>query len=190
MTESLRLTGRSETLLVDEDTSFSEVKGVVRIGITETVASESATPLLSNVALAVGTRTFQFDLYRLGTFVAEIKQPPLSERWVGRMRLLDPSGAVAAETTGSKLTFLVGLRTLAKSRNAANQKLFWTLEVLTQSVSSGGFLSKPPRLGATVSGATRFNFAPLKSASTHCSDRAARSSRSSARTRTPRRDCS
>ena len=159
---SLRLNGRSETLLVDEGTSFNDVKGVVRVGITETVASESATPLLSNVALAVGTRTFQCDLYRLGTFIAEIKQAPLSERWVGSMRLLDPSGAVAAQTTGSKLSFVVSLPTLAKSRNAANQKLFWTLEVLTQSVSSGGFLSKPPRLGATVMGAMRFEIAPLK----------------------------
>ena len=69
---------------------------------------------------------------------------------------------MAAQTTGAELLFVVSLPTLAKSRNAANQKLFWTLEVLTQSVSSGGFLSKPPRLGATVMGATRFEIAPLK----------------------------
>jgi phospholipase C len=153
---SYRLTGQGETLFVDADTRILNPRGTVRIGVTETIASESAPPLVNNVALSTGIQTFRFDLYREGTFVADVRA--LLAPWRGRMRLIDPDGVVAAETDRQTLSFKVNLRTLNKSRSAGGGVRPWTLEV----TRLGGTFLDRPRLSATVIGEGRVELAALR----------------------------
>ena len=154
---SFRLTGRSDTIPLDEGTRLTNAKGTMRIRVTETIASESAPPLINNVALAATPQSFEFDLFRVGTFVAEISQAVLLSPWRGTMKLIDPDGAIRAQTSRSKLSFNVDLPTLNQSRSAAGAVRNWKLAVSPQ---SSGFR---PRLTATVIGAGRIRTAALRS---------------------------
>jgi phospholipase C len=155
---SYRLTGESEHIVVDEDSIITNAKGTFGLGVTETVESESAPPLINNVPVTQTRLSFQFDLFRVGTFVAEISTQ-IGAQWRGSMRLIDPDGVTVARTTGRKLTFAVGLPTLNKSRDAAGKVRRWALEMSPQ----GGVIVGSPRVSATVIGSGRITIAPLRS---------------------------
>jgi hypothetical protein len=138
---SYSLTGESEHLFVDKDSSITNAKGTVGLGVTEAVPSESAAPLISNAPVTTARQSFQFDLFRVGTFVAEISQLLIGLQWKGSMRLLDPDGVDVARTTRAKLSFKADLRTLGKSRDAEGRVRKWTLEVSPQ---GGVTIGKPP----------------------------------------------
>lgn len=155
---SYSLTGESEHIFVDEDSEIDIVKqGTVGFGVTETVASESAPPLVNNVPIKTTRLSLQFDLFRVGTFVAEIAQLLIGAQWRGSMRLIDPDGVAVARTSGRKLSFAVGLPTLNKSRDAAGNVRKWTLEVSPEG-RVGTF-----RVSATVIGSGRITIAALRS---------------------------
>jgi phospholipase C len=156
---SYSLTGESEHFIVDEDSKIINPKGTVGLGVTETVASESAPPLVNNVPIIPTRLSLQFDLFRVGMFVAQISQLLIGAQWRGSMRLIDPDGAAVARTTGRELTFAVGLPTLNKSRDAAGNVRKWTLEVSPQ----GGVIVGSPRVSATVIGSGRITVAALTS---------------------------
>jgi len=156
---SYRLTGESEPIFLGEDSSIINAKGTLELGITETVASESAPPLVNNLSITSTALSSQFDLYRVGTFVAEISQLAISTQvWQGVMRLRDPSGVEVARTSGTKLTFAVGLQTLNKSRDAAGNVRKWTLDVLPQGAVTFG-----TRVSATVIASGRITIPTLRS---------------------------
>lgn len=154
---SYKLTGTSEPI-PQEDKVVGTPQGTIGIGVNETVASESAPPLINKVALTAGRRFFQFDLFRVGTFVADISLSTIGAQWRGSMRLVDPDGVVVASTTKRKLTFTVEPRTLNKSRDSAGKVRQWKLEV-----SPSGALQGSPRISATVMGSGRITIASLKS---------------------------
>jgi phospholipase C len=157
---SYRLTGRSDTLFVEAENSIViDRDSHVRMRVTETIGSESAPPLVDNVTLSAGNQAFRFDLYRVGTFIAEVQRGAAAP-WRGKMRLLDPDGAVVAESDKPSLSFEVDLRTLNKSRHAGGGVRPWTLEATRQ---SGAFLGLGrPRLSATVIGKGRVGLAALR----------------------------
>ncbi|MDO8706231.1 MAG: alkaline phosphatase family protein [Sulfuricaulis sp.] len=156
---SYSLTGESQPIFVDEDSSIVNAKGIVGLGVTETIASESAPPLVNNVPIIPTRLSFPFDLFRVGTFVAEISKLLIGAPWRGSMRLIDPDGVAVARTSRRKLTFAVGLPTLNKSRDAAGKVRKWTLEVSPQ----GGVIVGSPRVSATVIGSGRISIATLRS---------------------------
>ena len=59
---------------MDEDSLIVDPKGTMRIGVIERIESASAPPLVAPVALGTAAQQFQFDLYRVGTFVAQVSQ--------------------------------------------------------------------------------------------------------------------
>ncbi|HKR00311.1 MAG TPA: alkaline phosphatase family protein, partial [Pyrinomonadaceae bacterium] len=155
---SYTLTGEGQHIFVDEDSTIANARGTVSIGLIERVASESAPPLVDNVPLTP-FEIFKFDLFRVGTFVAEISQLQTGEHWLGSMQLIDPDGTVVVSTTDVKLTFNVGLATLNKSRDAKGKVREWTLRVATQ----GGVIVGSPRISATVIGVGRIKTETLRS---------------------------
>jgi len=156
------LTGEASRLAVDEENEkglgITNLRGVFALGLLETVASESAPPLVNNTKLRATRQSFPFDLFRVGTFVAEISLQS-GAQWKGSMRLVNPDGVAVASTTSRKLTFAVGLRTLDKSRDAAGKVRQWTLEVAPQ----GGVLVGSPHLSATVIGSGRITIEAVAS---------------------------
>lgn len=106
---SYSLTGESEPIFVDEDSTITNAKGTVGFSVIETVPNESAPPLVASAQVTPQRQSFQFDLFRVGTFVAEIAQPTIGSPWRGQMRLVDPDGVAVARTSGRRLTFDVGL---------------------------------------------------------------------------------
>lgn len=155
---SYSLKGESGPIFVEEDSLITNVKGTVGLGVTETVESESAPPLVNSVPIIPAQRSFQFDLFRVGRFVAEISQLLIGAQWRGSMRLIDPDGVAVAQTSRRKLTFAVGLPTLNKSRDATGKVRKWTLEVSPE----GGKIVGSPRVSATVIGSGRITIAALK----------------------------
>ena len=157
---SYTMTGEvTEHIVFDEATSVDEPEistGIIQIAIKETIRSESASPLVNNVPVIPTLQAFQFDLYRVGTFVAEISQQT-GAQWHGSMRLIDPDGVRVAATARRKLTFAVGLPILNKSRDATGKVRKWTLEVSPQ----GGVADGSPHVSATVIGSGRINIAAL-----------------------------
>src|SRR4029077_9670679 len=120
-------------------------EGSYGLALIETVPNESAPPLIASAPVVPSRQSFQFDLYRVGTFVADITQNALTSPWKGTMRLLDPAGVAVASTAARKLTFQVGLPALNKSRDAARNVRKWTLEISPQ----GGAVVDNPRVSAT-----------------------------------------
>lgn len=155
---SFTLTGESEQVLVDEDSTVADAMGTLGISIKESVPSESAPPLIDNVAIASAGQSFRFDLFRVGTFVAEISQLLVGAPWRGSMRLLDPDGVAVAQTTQRRLSFPVELRTLDKSRDAQGRVRKWTLEASPK----GGVILGRHRVNATVIGSARIRIPALK----------------------------
>jgi len=156
---SFLLTGRSNTFEVGNDSVLKDPKGRMSIVLIETLASESAPPLINNVSLTTAPRTFEFDLYRIGNFIAKISLSPLLGEWRGTLRLVDPDGVERVRSTTTVLTFKVGLLELGKSRDASGKLRNWKLEVAPQvSVFKG-----PVRLQATVIASGRITVAALQS---------------------------
>jgi phospholipase C len=69
---SYLVTGESGPILVDDDSTVAGQRGHFQVDLLETVASESAPPLVSDAELKPGTTDLTFDLYRLGRFVAKV----------------------------------------------------------------------------------------------------------------------
>ncbi|MEO6596422.1 MAG: alkaline phosphatase family protein [Planctomycetota bacterium] len=155
---SFTLTGEGEHVFIDEDSSVANAKGSVSLSLKETVASESAPPLIDNLPIPAAPQSFQFDLFRVGTFVAEISQLLFGVPWRGAMRLLDPDGVQVVRTTQKRLSFRVELGTLGKSRDAQGRVRKWTLEVARQT----GVAFGRPRVTATVIGPGRIRIAALR----------------------------
>lgn len=157
---SFRLTGRSETIEVDEDSLIVDPKGTMRIGVIERIESASAPPLVASVALGTAAQQFQFDLFRVGTFVAQVSQLLIvaTSPWRGTLRLIDPDGIVRAQSVGSKLTFDVTLATLSKSRDGTGAVRRWKLEAIPPTTPSNGRAT----LSATVIGTGRVRTAALR----------------------------
>ena len=120
----------------------------LELTILETVASESAPPLLTNTALDGSRQTFRFDLFRVGTFVAEIAT---SDEWKGSMRLVDPDGNAVARTASETLRHEIDLASLGKSRDRDGRVREWSLQVSPQ----GGVVVGGPVVSATVYGSGR-----------------------------------
>src|SRR6185295_4342875 len=123
------LSGRSRnyTLTPVLHEAVYDPRGSIQLTVVETVHSASA-PMLIDAPLDSRQQTFQFDLFRVGTFVAELRQTTLFGVWDGSMVLRDPDGVQVAGPSKT-LRFEVGLRTLAKSRDAEGRPRMWTLEV-------------------------------------------------------------
>jgi phospholipase C len=109
------------------------------INILETVKSKSAAGLVNDIVQQDSIKTYRFDLYRVGTFIATASN-------YTNFRLLDPDG-VAVANGSNKLTYPVSLRTLNKSRGAGNTVRQWTLEAVVNVPSGAGHSAT---LNATV----------------------------------------
>lgn len=148
------LTGETERVFVGEDSSVTDAKGSASLSLIETIPSESAPPLVANALVKGALRSFTFDLFRVGTFVAEIGSALAPHR--GSMRLIDPDGVEVKRTTSRKLDFEVDLPTLGKSRDAAGRVRKWTLEVSRQGFGTS-------RVTATVIGRGQITIKALTS---------------------------
>ncbi|MCA9686206.1 MAG: hypothetical protein KC457_28815, partial [Myxococcales bacterium] len=74
---------------------------------------------------------------------------------------MDPNGVAVAQTTGTRLSFAVGLATLDRSRDAAGKVRQWTLEVVPQGAALVGL--QADHVEATVIGPGRITLAALRS---------------------------
>ena len=126
--------GDSGPIVLEDGESIIEAssrRGYIQIAIDETLPSQSAGPLVDDNITSVGTKVYSFDLYRVGQFEAKVGTGSFFSTWNGMLRLKDPSGAVVASSTNSSLKFLVTLRTLDQSRDAAGKIRKWSLEIET-----------------------------------------------------------
>ena len=160
---SYTLTGESPRVALDEpdaegNLGIKEAKGTLGLSLLETIPSESAPPLVNKVRLRTGRQSFKFDLFRVGTLVAEVSVQS-GAQWRGSMRLVDPDGVAVTTVSGRKLTFPVGLRTLNKSRDAEGKVRKWSLEVAPQN----GSVTHAPQLSATVIGSGRITIDAIES---------------------------
>src|SRR5262249_52032923 len=122
------------------------------------VISKSATPLVNmEIVGANQGRRFSFDLWRVGTFVANAR---ISEP--GRQRTLilrDPDGTVVAQSRTGRLSFSVTLQALNKSRDAAGNVRSWSLEVALPTTPTE---RREVSVYATVMETARIGVSPLK----------------------------
>lgn len=148
-----KINGESEHFVLTGETRemITNPKGVFALGLDETVASESAAPLIPSTPLDGSRQDFQFDLHREGTFVAELSHSLISVLWRGSMQLYDPDGVRVASSTRKRLECPISLAMLGKSRDAAGKVRPWRLSVAPQ----GGVVVGSPRISATVLGAGR-----------------------------------
>ena len=142
--------GESSPVSLNDGTTVSESmlneRCTFGVSIEEHVHSESAGSLIADAPLTGAPARFTFDLFRVGTLVANILHPPLLHLWRGTMRLLDPDGALIASTTSDAMRVPIDLRRLDVSRDAQGHVRVWTLEV----IPLGGIVTGAPRLNATV----------------------------------------
>lgn len=142
------LTGRSKNYVLNPDLneSVSDPEGRIHLSVSETVLSQSAGPLVSSEPLDGTRQSFQFDLIRVGVFVADIVLPQLDDPWNGSMSLYDPDGVRVAATAGKQLRCDIPVAVLGKSRGAGGVVRKWALEVSPH----GGAVIGQPRVTATV----------------------------------------
>lgn len=154
------LTGRSRLYVPSSalHESVTDPKGAINLSVRETVASSSAPPLVARARLDGSRFSAQFDLYRVGTFIATIVPSHPSDPWHGSMRLIDPDGVRVGSTTSRELRCPIPLLALGKSRDAAGKPRPWTLEVSV----SGGTLVGQQTVTATVLGEGRVTTAVLQ----------------------------
>ena len=151
------IAGEKKHIFDDVNESFlDEVRGGLKITVVETVPSQSAPFLVPHTPLGFAGKSFSFDLFRVGEFVAEVRQPALA-RWSGIMRLISPDGLVAAQTNKQVLRFPVNLPTLNKSRDNLGRPRNWQLEVLPERSHVGNV-----SVSATVFGRGQITIATLK----------------------------
>src|SRR5882672_5757508 len=153
------LSGESQHFVLDEDQLLTNAQGSFSIAVRETVRNESASPLI-DAALSSAGQVFEFDLFRVGTLVAQLANVAPAD-WRGTLNLVDPDGTIVTSTGQPTLSFAVDLRTLAKSRDAAGNVRRWRLQVRPQ----GGVIVSTgvPRVVATVLGTSRITFDTLQS---------------------------
>lgn len=138
--------------------SVTPLPGVINLGLLETVASSSAPPLVEKTRLVGDPFRAQFDLNRVGTFVAHVTTAPAFVNWRGAMRLLDPDGVTVASSNGSsQLRCEIPLALLGRSRDAEGRPRPWTLEATPQ----GSADANASFVTATVVDAGRIRVAPL-----------------------------
>jgi phospholipase C len=154
------LTGRSRLYVssVAFNETVSDPKGVINLGLLETVASASALPLVARTRLDGGRLAATFDLNRVGTFLATITPSNTFDPWHGSMRLIDPDGTRVASTTSRELRCPIPLSALGKSRDVAGNPRLWTLEVSPQ----GGVVVGNSFVTATVLGEGRVGTSALQ----------------------------
>lgn len=161
---SFKLSGQSEKIFIDEDSSITNAKGTMGIAVIETVRNDSAPPLIDNKPITPASLSFSFDLFRVGTFIAEIKQPVLGMPWRGTMTLFDHRGTKVASTSSRTLRFAVGLAQLRPPRGAGRGFTLprdipkWKLEVRPP----GGAVVGRPRISANVIAAGRIGIPAIK----------------------------
>jgi hypothetical protein len=153
------VSGRSKDYALDEEPNETTYNpsGTINLSIDETVASESAAPLIPSTPLDGAAQEFTFDLHREGEFVADIDRSSLATPWQGSMALYDPDGTKIRSTTKQQLRWNVPLAALGKSRDAAGAPRLWRLQVAPQL----GFVVGPARVSATVLGAGRITTTAL-----------------------------
>lgn len=161
---SFKVTGESERTRINEDegSSIFNAQGKMGIRVIETVPNESAPRLIDNKPITAASQSFSFDLFRVGTFVAEIAQPVLGAAWRGTMTLFDHRGAQVASTRGRKLSFEVGLAQLRPPRSGGGGFSLipkWKLEIRPR----GGTTFGTPRITANVVASGRITIAALSS---------------------------
>lgn len=161
---SFKLSGESERIFIDEDSSITNAKGSMRISVIETVPNESGTRLIDNKPITTASQSFSFDLFRVGTFTAEIQQPVLGAQWRGTMNLFDHKGSKVASTSSRTLRFNVGLAQLRPPRPAGGRFTLpssipkWRLEIRPH----GGVFVGTPRLSANVVASGRIGIPALR----------------------------
>ncbi|MCB9646273.1 MAG: hypothetical protein H6730_06700 [Deltaproteobacteria bacterium] len=155
---SYRIRGEAAPVWVDEDSTVTGMSGHFAVTILEPIPSESAPPLVDAEAHP-GPNEFPFDLFRLGTFVAEVPKTSglPGVRWQGRLQLVDPNGAVVADTDRSTLRFQVDQRTLSRSRDAEGKVRKWALRVVAPPLILG-----KTHVFATVIGEARIESAAIQ----------------------------
>lgn len=131
-------TGESNPIPLDRDNRIY-AKGKVEITVRETIKPESAPPLFNKSSIPLHTptpRSFSFDLYRVGMFVAKIDSVT---KWNGSLKLIDPEEKVISQTspTQTELRYDVKLASLNKSRDAAGRVRNWRLEASSQPGTEG-----------------------------------------------------
>jgi phospholipase C len=141
---------RRYTLLMEAHETVSNPKGAIAMSVLETVPTESAPPLVFSTRLDGSRQTFTFDLYRVGTFVAEIAG---GDHWKGGMRLMDPDGNVMGRTFETMLRVDIPLSALGRSRDRDRRPRLWTLHVS----ANGGVVVGSPTVSATVYGQGRIS---------------------------------
>ncbi len=162
---SFKLSGESERIFIDEDSSITNAKGVMGVSVIETVPNESAPRLIDNKPVAPLGQSFSFDLFRVGTFVADIAMPLLGVPWRGTMTLFDHRGVQVARTTSKRLSFAVGLAQLRPPRGAGRGFTLprdipkWKLEIAPRDNTIAG----TPRITASVVASGRITIAALSS---------------------------
>lgn len=161
---SFKLSGESEKVLIDEDSSILDAKGTLGIAVVEAVRNDSAPPLIDNKPIPSAGQSFSFDLFRVGTFSAEIKSSALGGFWRGTMTLFDHRGTKVASTTRPNLRFVVGLAQLRPPRGAGQGLPLpsdipkWKLEVIPQ----GSAALLKPRVSANVIAAGRIGIPAIQ----------------------------
>lgn len=154
---SFTLSGSSRTYrpVAALNETVTDPKGSLLLGLTETVASSSAAPLVPRTRLSLAPFRTTFDLNRVGDFVANVVNGTLSfGNWRGTMRLLDPNGAEFARSGQGHLRCPIPLSALGRSRDATGNPRPWTLEVNrdpSSNVTGQSFIT------ATVLGQGRIN---------------------------------
>lgn len=155
-----KLTGESEHFILDEGDSVFPMPGEFIVAVDETVGSESAPPLVDRAQLTGGRQTFEFDLFRVGRFAAQINVG--DGAWRGALRLIDPDGTIVATSNYPQqagLSYEVTLPILNKSRDAQGKVRKWSLRLIPSDDASPDSVS----LSATVIGTLRVNTAVIKS---------------------------
>jgi phospholipase C len=159
---SFTLSGTSRTYqpVAAINETITDPKGILDLGLTETVPSLSAAPLVPRTRLGFGPTTFTFDLNRVGDFVANVVGPTFDTgSWRGSMRLLDPDGAEFARSVSRNLRCPIPLSVLGRSRAADGTVRLWSLEVIQQADAS----LSPHFITATVLGPGRITTSVLQS---------------------------
>ena len=81
-----KLSGESEHRSLDDLDTVRALRGFFVVKVIETVRSESAGPLVSGVSLDGSRQSVEFDLFRVGTLVAELSN--VTAEWRGTLSLV------------------------------------------------------------------------------------------------------
>jgi len=136
-----RLFGRSSKYLSAPNSPVKAFpgSGYFKIILQERVPSKSAPPLVYAEIPAGGKERYNFDLFRVGTYVATASPPRM-------LKLIDPNGTTVATSDTGELRFPVSLQTIDLSRDANGKVRTWALDAREESPA----LDAPTAVFATV----------------------------------------